>query len=69
MFKITVNTPPTAAFTGPANLASFPAGSTVNLTVSAADPDGSVSLVEYFRGSTKIGESTTPPFSFAWTNC
>jgi len=63
------NSFPTISITSPTNSQLFsgtPAN--INLTVNAADSDGSVSLVEYYNGTTKIGESTTSPFSFSWTN-
>lgn len=34
----------------------------------ASDPDGTVSLVEYFNGTNKIGEAAVSPYSFTWNN-
>ncbi|WP_197076989.1 Ig-like domain-containing protein, partial [Hymenobacter terrenus] len=59
---------PTAAITSPANNASFAAGATVTINANAVDSDGSISKVEFFQGATKLGEDTTSPFSFSWTN-
>jgi YD repeat-containing protein len=64
----TVNNPPTVSLTAPANNASFTTGSTVTLNANASDSDGTVSKVEFFQGSTKLGEDTTSPYSFSWTN-
>jgi hypothetical protein len=61
------NQAPTVAINGPAASATFTAGTTINFTVAAADADGTVVRVEFYDGITKIGESTTAPFSFAWT--
>jgi hypothetical protein len=46
-------------FTAPANII---------LNASASDADGSISKVEFFVGSTKIGEATNTPYSFTWNN-
>lgn len=44
------------------------APATINLTVSASDSDGTVTKVEYFTESVKIGESTAVPFTFKWAD-
>ena len=62
------NVPPTVSVTAPANGATFTAPATVPITANANDPDGSVTLVEFFQGTTKIGEDATAPYSFSWTN-
>lgn len=64
----TVNNPPTVSLTSPANNASFTSGSTVTLNATASDSDGTISKIEFFRGSTKLGEDTTAPYSYTWTN-
>ena len=62
------NSPPTVSLTAPANNANFSAPASISLTASAADSDGSVTQVEFLRGTTVIGTSTGPTFSFNWTN-
>jgi gliding motility-associated-like protein len=62
------NKAPTVAITSPANNASFSQGATVNIQVTASDSDGAISKVEFFNGSTKLGEDLSSPYSFAWTN-
>jgi gliding motility-associated-like protein len=62
------NTPPTISLTSPNNSALFPTGATVTITANAADTGGTVSKVEFFNGSTKLGEDLTSPYSFAWNN-
>ncbi len=42
--------------------------SNLTLVVSASDEDGVVSKVEFYVGDVKIGEDTTNPFTFIWTN-
>jgi len=62
------NASPVVALTAPANGASFNAGTTINLTATASDSDGSVAKVEFFQGTTKLGEDTSSPYSYSWTN-
>src|SRR5947209_3017387 len=58
----------TITLTAPANNAVFNTGSTIALAATAADSDGTISKVEFFRGATLIGSDTTSPYSFNWTN-
>ncbi|GAL83341.1 hypothetical protein MYP_567 [Sporocytophaga myxococcoides] len=62
------NTLPTISIVTPTNNSSFPFATDVELKVNAVDADGNIVKVEYFNGTTKIGESTTTPFSFTWKN-
>jgi hypothetical protein len=57
-----------AIITSPSKGASFSAPATITITASASEPVGSIAKVEFFQGSTKLGESTTSPYSFSWTN-
>lgn len=61
------NPAPTVSITAPANNASFAAPASVTITANAADANGTVSKVEFFQGSTKLGEDASSPYSFAWT--
>jgi hypothetical protein len=36
--------------------------------VDATDTDGAVVKVEFFQGSNKLGEVTSPPYDWTWTN-
>ena len=65
---VIVNSPPTAALTSPANNAVFVTGSTIALTATAADSDGSITRVEFFNGNTSIGSDTSAPYSINWNN-
>ncbi|HPC60468.1 MAG TPA: Calx-beta domain-containing protein [Verrucomicrobiota bacterium] len=49
------NQPPTVAIVSPPNGAVFTAPVTVRLVAAAADPDGWVTTVEFFDGSTSLG--------------
>jgi len=61
------NTPPTVAITAPSNNAAFVQGANVNITANASDNAG-VTKVEFYNGSTKIGEDLTSPYAFAWNS-
>ncbi len=61
------NVAPTVAITSPTNNGVFATGSTITINATAADTDGTVSKVEFYQGSTKIGEDTTAPYSYAWS--
>jgi len=60
--------PPTISLTSPSNNANFIAGSTITLSANALDSDGTVSKVEFFQGSVKLGEDNIAPYSYDWTN-
>jgi hypothetical protein len=38
----------------------------ITLTATAADTDGSISKVEFFQGTKKLGEATTAPYTYRW---
>ncbi|GAB3872944.1 hypothetical protein GCM10028824_23920 [Hymenobacter segetis] len=61
------NAPPTVSLTAPTATATFTSPATVNLAATAADADGTVSKVEFYQGSTKLGEDLTAPYTYAWT--
>jgi subtilisin family serine protease len=63
---ITVNAPPQVALVAPANGSVVPGPTDVALAATASDADGSVSRVEFYQGTTKIGEDTSEPFAITW---
>lgn len=66
-----INQPPSVSFTLPADHAVFASPATITLTALAEDPDGSIAKVEFYQGETapvKLGEVTTPPFEFTWSD-
>ena len=65
--QTTANTNPTVSITAPANNTSFFQGTDILITAVADDLDGTVTLVEFYDGTNKIGEDTTSPYSFNWT--
>ena len=62
------NIAPATAITSPINNSLFTALANITITANASDIDGSVSLVEFYNGSTKIGSKATAPYSFTWNN-
>lgn len=62
------NPPPTVALTAPANGATFNAGANITVSANAADANGTVTQVQFFRGATSLGTDTTSPYSVTWTN-
>ena len=58
------NLPPTVTIAAPTSAIQ---GSAISLGATAADADDSVAKVEFFDGSTLLGEDTTSPYALAWT--
>ena len=61
------NVPPTVSLTAPTATSSFTSPATINLAATAADTDGTVTKVEFYQGSTKLGEALAAPYTYAWT--
>ncbi len=53
------NNAPTISIVSPLDGARFTAPANLLVRASAADPDGNLTLVEFFSGTTKLGEGTT----------
>lgn len=62
------NAEPTVTILAPAEGQSFIPGQTIVISAAASDSDGTISKVEFFNGSSKIGEKTSAPYLFSWTN-
>jgi hypothetical protein len=62
------NAPPTVNLVAPADGASHPSGYNMQLKATASDTDGSVSKVEFYHGSTLLGEDTSAPYTFTWVS-
>ncbi|MGN6169207.1 MAG: galactose oxidase-like domain-containing protein, partial [Solirubrobacteraceae bacterium] len=58
--------PPTVQITAPASGSTFPFKPDITINATASDSDGTVRKVEFLAGTTKLGESTTAPYSFVW---
>lgn len=62
------NNPPSVSITSPSNGATYTESDNITINANASDSDGSVSKVEFYRGSTKIGEDASSPYSVTWYN-
>lgn len=62
------NVPPSVAILAPVEGSTFLGGQPITLAVQASDSDGSVARVEFFNGTTRIGEDLTAPFEIVWSN-
>jgi hypothetical protein len=59
------NQPPTVTLAVDRTTASAPASFV--LTAAAADPDGSISRVEFLQGATVLASDTASPYTFTWS--
>ena len=57
------NQPPTVSITGPASGATFTAPATITVTATASDTDGTITKVDFYRGTQLIGSDTTNSYS------
>src|SRR6266566_5707582 len=62
------NHPPTVSIISPVAGANLSAHENLTLVADAADMDGTITRVEFFQGSTTLGESTDDSHSLTWTN-
>ncbi|MGK0413731.1 MAG: endo-1,3(4)-beta-glucanase, partial [Polaribacter sp.] len=62
----TGNLSPTIAINSPNDGSSFKEGEAITINTVATDLDGTITLVEFFEGTTKLGEDVTAPFSYVW---
>jgi len=60
------NLSPTISITSPSDGLSIKEGVAISINTIASDLDGSVTVVKFFDGSTKLGEDTVAPFNFVW---
>lgn len=65
--SVTGNTNPIITITSPADNSSFKEGAEITISATASDLDGEVTGVEFYDGTTIIGEDLTEPYSFVWT--
>jgi len=62
------NVKPSISFVSPQDGGNFLSTNPLQITVTARDPDGSPTQVEYFDNGVSIGTSTTAPFTFIYAN-
>jgi len=63
-----INQYPVISITSPESGDVFTTPVNITITTNASDPDGNIAKVEFFNGSVKIGEKTSAPWSFTWSN-
>lgn len=65
--ELNVNQPPvvTLTTTTPSPIA---APATINLTATATSAKGTIAKVEFYNGTTKLGEDNAAPYTYTWTN-
>ena len=62
------NALPVVNITSPANGAVFTAPASIIVNATATDGDGTITKVEFFNGSNKLGEDSTSPYTFTWSS-
>jgi hypothetical protein len=62
----TANNPPAIYLAEPAPDASYTEPAAIDLSAAAFDIDGTVTKVEFFSGTNKIGEDAANPYMFQW---
>lgn len=58
----------TVEMTSPTQGQIFQAPATIDLRADASTTQGTITKVEFFRGSTLLGTDTTAPYEYQWTN-
>ncbi len=48
--------------------AELPAGSDIELTADASDPDGRITKIVFYNDEQKLGEAAAPPYTLTWKN-
>jgi hypothetical protein len=56
---VTIEEPSTTTFNAPAS---------ITISATATDPNGTIQRVEFYNGTTKLGESTSSPYTYSWNN-
>ena len=62
------NSLPSISINSPDNEASFSEGEAIEISTLASDLDGTISKVEFYAGNIKIGETSSAPFNYSWTD-
>jgi GH18 family chitinase len=62
------NVPPTCSITQPTQNQIFTTPANVTINANATDPNGTVTKVDFYNGTTLLGTDLTAPYSFVWQN-
>lgn len=60
--------PPTIEINTPLNNASYASGTTIELTATATDNDGTIASVKFYDGTTLLNTDNSFQYGFSWTN-
>jgi hypothetical protein len=63
-----LNNPPFISINKPTKGLRFTAKENITISADASDRDGNVTLVEYFNGAAKLGQTHSSPWKFIWKN-
>ena len=61
------NQRPSVSITSPTG-GTFSEGSNITIQATASDSDGTVTNVEFYRGTTRLGQDGSSPYSYTWNN-
>ena len=61
------NKAPIVSITAPIAGTAFSTPATIAISVTATDSDGTITRVEFYRGSTLLGTRTAPPYEYTWS--
>jgi subtilisin family serine protease len=62
------NAEPVVSLTSPPNGQTYAIGTSIPISVSASDSDGSIAEVRFFAGQKYLGRDTSPPYQLSWTS-
>lgn len=62
------NQNPVVTLTSPEQGEVILAPATIRIAANATDSDGAISKVEFYNGATKLGEDSSAPYEYTWTN-
>ncbi|MBN2010811.1 T9SS type A sorting domain-containing protein [candidate division KSB1 bacterium] len=57
---------PQVSISEPADSATFDVGDTITIVADAYDPDGTITLIEFYQDTTRLGEDSEAPFTVDW---
>lgn len=67
-FGGTGSSSPIVNITSPEDGESFSAPASIQIAASASIDEGTITKVEFYNGTAKLGEDLTSPYSYSWTN-
>ena len=66
--SIQVTAPPTVTLTAPSNQAVFVPSSSIQLSATASDPDGTIAHVKFLVNGASVASDSSGPYEFVWSN-